>query len=81
MGEIYSLKITPNYLPATFREDGKTLIAPNIYVSQEWLEKIGAAGQINRITLQTGHSEQAAPYILECDAQESLKELRPLQNQ
>lgn len=65
MGEIYSLKIAPNYLPATFREDGKTLIAPNIYVSQEWLEKIGAAGQINRITLQTGHSEQALNAVTE----------------
>ena len=59
------MKIAPNYLPATFREDGKTLIAPNIYVSQEWLEKIGAAGQINRITLQTGHSEQALNAVTE----------------
>ena len=65
MGEIYSMKIAPHYLPATFREDGKTLIAPNIYVSHEWLERIGAAGQINRITLQTGHSEQALNAVTE----------------
>ena len=37
----------------------KTLIAPNIYVSQKWLERIGVAGKINRITLQTDSSEQA----------------------
>ncbi len=55
----HSLDIAPCYLSATFREDGKTFIAPNIYVSQEWLEQIGASGQINRITLQTGNSEQA----------------------
>lgn len=58
-GANYSLNIAPYYLPATFKEDGQTLIAPNIYVSQEWLERIGAAGQINRITLQTDNSEQA----------------------
>ncbi len=58
-GKNYTLNIAPYYLPATFRENGKTLIAPNIYVSQEWLERIGAAGKINRITLQTDHSEQA----------------------
>lgn len=58
-GANYSLNIAPCYLPATFKEDGQTLIAPNIYVSQEWLERIGAAGQINRINLQTDNSEQA----------------------
>lgn len=58
-GENHMLEIAPCYLSATFKEDGKTLIAPNIYVSQEWLERIGAAGQINRIALQTGCSEQA----------------------
>lgn len=58
-GKNYSLNIAPYYLSATFREDGITLIAPNIYVSQEWLERIGAAGQINRIALQTDNSEQA----------------------
>lgn len=58
-GKNYSLNIAPCYLSATFKENGKTLIAPNVYVSQEWLEQIGAAGQINRITLQTGNSEQA----------------------
>lgn len=58
-GENYSLNIAPAYLSATFRENGKTLIAPNVYVSQEWLERIGAAGQIHRITLQTENSEQA----------------------
>ena len=58
-GENYTLNIAPYYLPATFREDGKTLIAPNIYVSQKWLERIGVAGKINRITLQTDSSEQA----------------------
>ena len=58
-GENYTLNIAPYYLPGTFREDGKTLIAPNIYVSQKWLERIGVAGKINRITLQTDSSEQA----------------------
>lgn len=58
-GKNYSMNVAPYYLPATFREDGKTLIAPNVYVSQEWLEKIGAAGQINRITLRTDLSQQA----------------------
>ena len=58
-GEDYTLNIAPCYLPATFRQDGKTLIAPNIYVSQKWLERIGAAGKINRITLQTDNSQQA----------------------
>ncbi len=58
-GKDYTLNIAPCYLPATFRQDGKTLIAPNIYVSQKWLERIGAAGKINRITLQTDNSQQA----------------------
>lgn len=58
-GQTYTLRTAPYYLPATFREDGKTLIAPNIYVSQEWLERIGAAGPVNRIAIQTDHPEQA----------------------
>lgn len=58
-GENYSLNIAPYYLPATFKEDGQTLIAPNIYVSQEWLERIGAVEQVNRVVLQTDNSEQA----------------------
>ena len=33
--KIYSIELAPCYLSATFREDGKTLLAPNIYVSQE----------------------------------------------
>ena len=57
--KIYSIELAPCYLSATFREDGKTLLAPNIYVSQEWLEQIGVPGQINRIAVQIGNSEQA----------------------
>lgn len=58
-GENYTVTVAPYYLSAKFREDGKTLIAPNIYASWEWLERIGAAAEINRIALQTDSSERA----------------------
>lgn len=58
-GENYTVTVAPYYLSAKFREDGKTLIAPNIYASREWLERIGAAAEINRIALQTDSSERA----------------------
>lgn len=58
-GENYTVTVAPYYLSAKFREDGKTLIAPNIYASREWLERVGAAAEINRIALQTDSSERA----------------------
>ncbi len=55
----HELEIAPYFLPATFRADGRTLIAPVIYVSQEWLNGIGQSGPVSRIALQTGNSRRA----------------------
>lgn len=56
---VHELEIAPYFLPATFRADGRTLIAPVIYVSQEWLNGTGQSGPVSRIALQTGNSRRA----------------------